>query len=253
MDSEPVNKNPTQTNTWNNNSTEDTQKHQRLRRKRKRRPQASLTDNLAPQKTMNYPEEPLRSNFEVELTNTETLKKRRKKPDSKLVPWTDVPLQRPFRRRGQRRKRPTLKIWPESNEFNSYPSEENLPTTTASNEKKEISYTNLNNDDSTRYISNIRNVNESELAEDFLTIVPENSRTEQSKDEFRLFIKEKGNHNMQHRGPYLQEDKSVSELSLEVNNADELKNNVKTDKLHGKLNDKSTAVYNEYVKAQVIL
>uniref|UniRef100_A0A2A4JXM8 Uncharacterized protein n=1 Tax=Heliothis virescens TaxID=7102 RepID=A0A2A4JXM8_HELVI len=123
MEADPPVQEPRNTENWNNESPDEPPKRRRPGRKRKRRPQTSSTEDLVPQERFVYPEEPPRPYFEVDFENThqttEMPKRRRKKPETRPIRWTDdvVEMERPVRRRGQRRKRPSLETWPELNEF----------------------------------------------------------------------------------------------------------------------------------------
>ncbi|XP_047534091.1 uncharacterized protein LOC125068816 [Vanessa atalanta] len=94
----------------------------RRRRKRKRRPQQSLED-ITPQEGTSYREASQAHQEDV----IEMPRRRRKKADyqdskdrNRPTHWSDEGLERPLRRRGQRRKRPPLETWPELSEFNGF-------------------------------------------------------------------------------------------------------------------------------------
>ncbi|XP_046967803.1 uncharacterized protein LOC124535588 [Vanessa cardui] len=94
----------------------------RRRRKRKRRPHQSPED-VAPEEGISYREASQAHQEDV----IEMPRRRRKKADyqdskdrNRPTQWTDEGLERPLRRRGQRRKRPSLETWPELSEFNGF-------------------------------------------------------------------------------------------------------------------------------------
>ncbi|XP_021201544.3 titin [Helicoverpa armigera] len=123
IEADPLVQEPRNTENWNNESPDEPPKRRRPGRKRKRRPQTSSAEDLEPQDRIVYPDEPPRPYFEVDFENihktTEMPKRRRKIPENRPIRWTDdvVEIERPVRRRGQRRKRPSLEAWPELNEF----------------------------------------------------------------------------------------------------------------------------------------
>ncbi|KAJ8719677.1 hypothetical protein PYW08_011852 [Mythimna loreyi] len=123
MEADPPVQEQRNTENWEKNISEEIPKRRRPGRKRKRRPQADFDEPLTPQERFVYPEEPHRPFFELDIENshqtTEMPKRRRKKPENRPIRWTDdvVDLGRPVRRRGQRRKRPSLETWPELSDF----------------------------------------------------------------------------------------------------------------------------------------
>ncbi|XP_022826710.1 uncharacterized protein LOC111356540 [Spodoptera litura] len=123
MEADPPLQEPRNADHWDNDSPDGLPKRRRIGRKRKRRPQTSSTEDLIPQERFAYPDEAPRPYFDVDFDNTrqttEMPKRRRKKPENRPSRWTDdvVELERPMRRRGQRRKRPSLDKWPELSEF----------------------------------------------------------------------------------------------------------------------------------------
>ncbi|XP_050344504.1 uncharacterized protein LOC126769662 [Nymphalis io] len=102
---------------WDDNGSN--QPMRRRRRKRKRRPHQSLEDIAS--EGIIYRQA---ASQDYQQDVIEMPRRRRKKIDyqdagdrNRPMHWTDEGLERPLRRRGQRRKRPPLETWPESNEF----------------------------------------------------------------------------------------------------------------------------------------
>lgn len=95
------------------------------RRKRKRRLQTAVVEELVPQAAMAYPGEPVRPYHDVDsetnLETTEKPKPRRRKFEQRPIRWIDedvTPTERPHRRRvGIRRKRPSVSASPDLSEL----------------------------------------------------------------------------------------------------------------------------------------
>ncbi|KAH9630535.1 hypothetical protein HF086_018451 [Spodoptera exigua] len=127
LEVDPPLQEPQDADNWNNDSQEGLPKRRRIGRKRKRRPQKSSTEDLVPQERFTYPDESPQPYFDVDFDNTrqttEMPKRRRKKQENRPTWWNDdvVSLDRPMRRRGQRRKRPSLDKWSELTEFSQTP------------------------------------------------------------------------------------------------------------------------------------
>uniref|UniRef100_A0A2H1WHL1 SFRICE_008229 n=1 Tax=Spodoptera frugiperda TaxID=7108 RepID=A0A2H1WHL1_SPOFR len=123
MEADPPLQEPRNADHWDNDSPDGLPKRRRIGRKRKRRPQTSSTEDLIPQERYAYADEEPRPYFDVDFDRTrqttEMPKRRRKKTENRPTRWTDdvMELERPMRRRGQRRKRPSLDKWPELSEF----------------------------------------------------------------------------------------------------------------------------------------
>ena len=123
MEADPPVQEQRNTEPWEKQSPDEVPKRRRPGRKRKRRPQTDSDEALIPQERFIYPDEPPRPFFDLDFENThqttEMPKRRRKKPENRPSRWTDevVDLERPLRRRGQRRKRPSLETWPDLSEF----------------------------------------------------------------------------------------------------------------------------------------
>lgn len=121
MEAENPAQQPRHAENWDNESPDELSK--RRRRKRKRRPQTHSNEDIVPQERYAYPDDPPRPYIDMDFENTrqttEMPKRRRKKTESRPIRWTDdvVDIERPVRRRGQRRKRPSLDTWPELSEF----------------------------------------------------------------------------------------------------------------------------------------
>lgn len=106
---------------WPNIDPEQSMRRRRIR-KRKRRPQLAEQDDLEPQEIVyTYSEEP-----QPQQENIERPRRRRKKtdfqnPDDKdsQASWNEE-VNRPKRRRGQKRKRPLAESWPELSEFGGH-------------------------------------------------------------------------------------------------------------------------------------
>ncbi|XP_059045180.1 uncharacterized protein LOC131840976 [Achroia grisella] len=103
---------------WDIGTSDETPKRRRPGRKRKRRPiETSTEDDVQDKYT--YPDETSPSNDETKYTNpyevTDPPRRRRKKINTRSNRWADDNLdpEKPVRRRGYRRKRPTLETWPE--------------------------------------------------------------------------------------------------------------------------------------------
>lgn len=129
MEADPPVQEQRNTENWGKDLPDDVPKRRRPGRKRKRRPQTDSNEDLIPQERFAYPDEPPRPFFDLDFDNThqttEMPKRRRKKPENRPIRWTDdvVDLERPIRRRGQRRKRPSLETWPELSELKQEPVE----------------------------------------------------------------------------------------------------------------------------------
>ncbi|KAF9422963.1 hypothetical protein HW555_001506 [Spodoptera exigua] len=127
LEVDPPLQEPQDADNWNNDSQEGLPKRRRIGRKRKRRPQKSSTEDLVPQERFTYPDESPQPYFDVDFDNTrqttEMPKRRRKKQENRPTWWNDdvASLDRPMRRRGQRRKRPSLDKWSELTEFSQTP------------------------------------------------------------------------------------------------------------------------------------
>lgn len=123
MEADPPLQEPRNVDHWDNDSPDGLPKRRRIGRKRKRRPQTSSTEDIIPQERYAYADEEPRPYFDVDFDRTrqttEMPKRRRKKTENRPTRWTDdvMELERPMRRRGQRRKRPSLDKWPELSEF----------------------------------------------------------------------------------------------------------------------------------------
>lgn len=123
MEADPPVQEPQNTENWEKDIPDEIPKRRRPGRKRKLRPQTDSDDALTPQERFVHPDEPHRPFFDIDFENThqptEMPKRRRKKPESRPIRWIDdvVDIGRPVRRRGQRRKRPSLETWPELSEF----------------------------------------------------------------------------------------------------------------------------------------
>lgn len=106
---------------WPNIDPEQSMRRRRVR-KRKRRPQLAEEDDLEPQERVyTYSEEP-----QPQQENIERPRRRRKKTDSQnpddkdsQASWNEE-VNRPKRRRGQKRKRPLAESWPELSEFGGH-------------------------------------------------------------------------------------------------------------------------------------
>lgn len=123
MEADPPVQEHRNTENWAEDSPDQVPKRRRPGRKRKRRPQTVSDEALIPEERFIYPDEPPRPFFNLDFDNshqtTEMPKRRRKKQENKHSRWTDdvIELERPLRRRGQRRKRPSLETWPDLSEF----------------------------------------------------------------------------------------------------------------------------------------
>ncbi|XP_037293397.1 uncharacterized protein LOC115443553 isoform X2 [Manduca sexta] len=249
MNEESMIQKSTQGDTWNDNSSEEPPKRRRPGRKRKRRPQSSLNEDQSPQDRYGYPEEPLRPYFDEEMPNarqtTETVKRRRRKPEGKPLEWVAGPLEieRPLRRRGQRRKRPSLEPWPQLSEFDEYNSEKTTKGITTETKTPLNTYDNTHQDN--------ENQNENPMS---ITANDNGELTEQKplieETDFPLGPEEKDFEFLINK-PELQEDKSLSEFSIEVmTQAHESSVEEEPTRLQAKLGDKTSGVLNEHDKAK---
>lgn len=111
----------TQTEPWHE-SKEEPLKRRRPLRKRKRRPLAN--EDPAPVERHVYPEQAPQYQEQQYIETTEMPRRRRKKLDNRRNQWTEdyMEAERPFRKRGHRKKRPSLNGWQKS-EFDDIPQE----------------------------------------------------------------------------------------------------------------------------------
>lgn len=100
----------TQTEPWHE-SMEEPLKRRRPFRKRKRRPIAN--EHPVPVEREVYPEQPPQYQEQQYTETTEMPRRRRKKLDNRRTQWTEdyVEVERPFRKRSHRKKRPSRNGW----------------------------------------------------------------------------------------------------------------------------------------------
>lgn len=238
--SEPLMQLPTTPpNTWSEDSQDEPPVRRRVGRKRKRRPPSPLgeTDSIPVAHKANYEEE------ETNIENTETPGKRRKRIRPNR--WTDEPrdTDRPIRRRGQRRKRPSLDTWPELSEFGAYPRNKKIHET----DREAIIQTDLDDDD----ISNQQYSHRSYGNDDEVIIKEIRTESRRPVSDSR-FVKADENKN-EYKRP--KEDKSLSEFSEEVLGPLEQQNTDGDEydyrELRGKMEDKAPGVFQNKNKIKV--
>ncbi|XP_073946250.1 uncharacterized protein isoform X2 [Choristoneura fumiferana] len=121
IDTEPLAQQSTHADVWGDDSLEEQAARRRPVRKRKRRPQISSENEPDDTQRENppgsYPEKDYHDSHDSH--QSETVRRRRKRPDIRPYRWADEPIERPLRRRGLRRKRPTIDSNPRLSEFDS--------------------------------------------------------------------------------------------------------------------------------------
>lgn len=101
-------------------SSEEPPRRRRLGRKRKRRPEPTSAEVASSERYADDYVRPHFDDFNNERQTSEKPKRRRKKIERRLK-WADsLEEDRPVRKRGQRRKRPSTEASPEQSEFNAY-------------------------------------------------------------------------------------------------------------------------------------
>lgn len=234
--------------TWNNDPQDEPPVRRRLGRKRKRRPPAPSND-AEPLKMTTSPDE---ENDEVNVQDSETGTRRKNVRPNR---WIETDIGRPIRRRGQRRKRPSLDNSPELSEFGGYhranrPREKdrqiNIRTEIDDEDVSEPrDYYSLKDD----YGENeMRHKIRRPVSGDYLDKERAKIRRPVSSQKY-VIAQENGSQEDKH---ITKEDKSLSEFSMEVMGHSEALN---TDDefvyIDDKLREKSPRVFLDLDKAQV--
>lgn len=180
----------TQTETWHE-SMEEPLKRRRPFRKRKRRPLAN--GDPAPVERQVYPEQAPQYEEQQYTETTEMPRRRRKKLDNRRNQWTEdyMEAERPFRKRGHRKKRPSLNGWRKS-EFDDTP-QESLDRPIGDN----LFASSLNSND-----PKLKELFQEEFHDGYLE-----TRSEDPDRPYETFRDDE---------EHLKEDKSLSEFSMEV-------------------------------------
>lgn len=138
IDAEPLSQQSTHAEVWGVDSPEEQAARRRPVRKRKRRPQISSENEPDDTQRENppgsYPDKDYHDSHDSH--QSETVRRRRKRPDIRPYRWADEPVERPLRRRGLRRKRPTIDSNPRLSEFGSL----NPNITDAKDQQKHLDY-----------------------------------------------------------------------------------------------------------------
>lgn len=262
---EPIQQQPAQDETWNDPQDEPPVRR-RLGRKRKRRPPA-LTDDDEPLTMTTLPDEESR---EAREHVSETGRRRKNIRPNRWVETTSD-TERPIRRRGQRRKRPSLNNWPVLSEFNGLyrnnnPHENEREATT----KIDIDKDDDNDDEDVfprqRFVEDyadikirkkirrpVSNDNVDKERAQIRQPVPRYRKVAQEDDdeEGLRYVIDQENQNQEDK-PLAKEDKSLSEFSMEVMGRFEPPN---TDNefvdVNDKLREKSPGIIVGMDKAQV--
>lgn len=211
------------------------------RRKRKRRPTESSTEELTHQEIHTYPDAALPSYSETDYGNnhetTELPRRRRKRINARPNRWADDVLDsdRPIRRRTQRRKRPSFDPWAQSMEHygrqRSEPStgiDKNARSEDDEQQMGEKIYIN-NEDHREKYHQN-------NLPTEYENENPQKSHAELTPDiimrdpNVEVVALPDVSVNSQINVPNMQEDKSLSEFSLEMTSS-ERRHNVEVENL----------------------
>lgn len=221
MEVEPMMKQSTQADTWQDFPEEP---RRRPVRKRKRRPIAASPEHLSQERHL--PDDP--KPYEPEQsTEADQPRRRRRKQESRRNRWTEDNLdtERPLRRRGQRRKRPSLENWPRLSEFNEYRSDE-IPI----EEPKQES------DEKVRYNEPF---NEYFVRSDFETL----PKSDPSRpDLIDPFVQSP----IEYENTQMKQDKSLSEFSAEeANNDKKVLTSQELLELNKKLSEKSPLIKEE--------
>lgn len=230
-------------------STEEPLRRRRPGRKRKRRPYP--TEDIASHERISI-DEPLRPNIEIEDIKPADPPKRRRKKQNRSK-WTDDE-DRPMRRRGQR-KRPTAETWPAFSEFSDYrpnkkPHEENIEISTDETDTLNIEGYNK-----------AQNHPQIETNSEFFVEIPERVEVNNKND----YEKHPDDHShddsvypppameVQHFEikPILKDDKSFSEFSVEEYPVHDTRSEREMKILKEKIQDKSPAYLEEFLKYQV--
>lgn len=231
MEVEPVMQQSTPEETWPMNSSEEPTQRRRPGRKRRRRPEHSSSEDLLPIERYSYLEEPIRPYLDVGISANRKVSdnpnSKKQNPGPRPDRW-DSPVEedRPVRRRGQRRKRPSLETVPELSEFNDFNFDGHLQdknkhvTTIPLNPLVVDEYRHFERD-------NIRtSLTESERFRQPLVLKPEVKSdeaqheiyfpyTDDRKQKDQIYSQTNLQDGASQRSPPITEDKSLSEFSIE--------------------------------------
>ncbi|KAM3961530.1 uncharacterized protein ACR2FA_004426 [Aphomia sociella] len=251
VQSEPMMHQSTPTD-WNIGASDEFPKRRRPGRKRKRRPIETSTEDFISQDKYTHHYEPSPSNQEPEYTldtTDESPRRRRKKLNTRTNRWADdtVDTEKSVRRRGYRRKRPTLDTWPELSEFSGYHKVESSVENDKLPLERDLQVeSNLyKNQDSQSIFLNRKNENNSDREDEEIksaNMTPENEEG----------VLKTGRENKADKDK-IQEDKSLSEFSAEMFMEEKSKLEYdNTAHIQTKLKDKSPNSKNEFDKVQAV-
>ncbi|XP_063828683.1 uncharacterized protein LOC135078054 [Ostrinia nubilalis] len=243
---EPITQQSAQGEVWHNDSQDEPPVRRKLGRKRKRRPPASLEEEPT-EKELTLP--PVEQE-EVNNQDPETGRRRQKLRPNR---WTEgaIDPDRPMRKRGQRRKRPSLGNWPRLSEFGDYHRDDkdrDIHTSDEADGQGHGYYSRKRIEDD--YDEHVRTKIRHPVSDDY--VPKERTKLRRPNSNSRYVIsQETGNEEERpEKEKLVKEDKSLSEFSMELMGPLEPTEDDQSPDIDDKLREKSPRIFLNMDKAQ---